>query len=81
MKADLNISANGTQPQYFGKWKMTSSFFTGRGAQFLFNWKTTSKLKAGKMTSISYSVKLAYLAPACPALDTAQPQLVQPLIF
>jgi hypothetical protein len=26
MEDDLNILLNGTQPQYFGKWKMTSMF-------------------------------------------------------
>jgi hypothetical protein len=33
MEDDLNILANGRQPQYFGKWKTTTIFG---------NWKTTA---------------------------------------
>jgi hypothetical protein len=51
MEDDLNILANGRQPQHFGKWKMTSIFWqmednlnilaNGRKPQYFGKRKTT----------------------------------------
>ena len=67
MEDNINLQKKVRQPQCFDQRKMTSIYQLIEGDINVLNWK---------MTSITYYVNLAQLAPAFPELSTAQPQLI-----
>ena len=60
MEDDLIFFKNGRQPQYFQKWKTTSTFLKRKKTSIYSKWKTTPKPKLilglAKLSKILYSL-------------------------